>query len=145
MVASKKVALGALQQRDLGSVGVEGDAGVDHRVADFDDLSVQASFRIICVRGEGVCLAEARPHARRPIPEWLKIGGEGGSALITEVVLGAADGGLDGKACAEEQEGSAEGLVESGVYAASLTASIIMVSNSTGVSLPSRRCLRLRW
>ena len=35
--------------------------------------------------------------------------------------------------------GSAEGLVESGVYAASVTASIIMVSNSMGVSFPSRR------
>ena len=32
-----------------------------------------------------------------------------------------------------------------GVYAASVTASIIMVSNSTGVSFPSRRCRRLRW
>ena len=36
-------------------------------------------------------------------------------------------------------KGSAEGLVESGVYAASVTASIIMVSNSMGVSFPSRR------
>ncbi len=40
--------------------------------------------------------------------------------------------------------GSAEGLVESGVYAAKATASIIMASNSTGVSFPSRRCRRLR-
>ena len=40
--------------------------------------------------------------------------------------------------------GSAEVLVESGVYAARATASIIMVSNSTGVSFPSRRCLRFR-
>lgn len=41
--------------------------------------------------------------------------------------------------------GSAEVLVESGVYAARSTALFIMVSNSMGVSLPSRRCLRLRW
>ena len=41
-------------------------------------------------------------------------------------------------------DGSAEVLVESGVYAARATASIIMVSNSTGVSFPSRRCLRFR-
>lgn len=41
--------------------------------------------------------------------------------------------------------GSAEGfLVESGVYAARTTASIIMASNSTGVSFPSPRCFRLR-
>ena len=40
--------------------------------------------------------------------------------------------------------GSAEGSLESGVYAAKATASIIMVSNSTGVSFPSRRCRRLR-
>ena len=39
----------------------------------------------------------------------------------------------------EDDFGSAEGLVESGVYAASVTASIIMVSNSMGVSFPSRR------
>lgn len=44
----------------------------------------------------------------------------------------------------ESAEGSAEALVESGVYAARATASIIMVSNSMGVSFPSRRCRRLR-
>ena len=44
----------------------------------------------------------------------------------------------------EVHAGSAEVLVESGVYAARATASIIMVSNSTGVSFPSRRCLRFR-
>ena len=43
-----------------------------------------------------------------------------------------------------KRNGSAEALVESGVYAAKATASIIMVSNSTGVSFPSRRCRRLR-
>lgn len=43
-----------------------------------------------------------------------------------------------------ENVGSAEGLVESGVYAARPTASIIMASNSTGVSFPSLRCRRLR-
>jgi len=43
-----------------------------------------------------------------------------------------------------EYEGSAEALVESGVYAANPTASIIMASNSTGVSFPSRRWRRLR-
>lgn len=41
-------------------------------------------------------------------------------------------------------EGSDVGLLESGVYAAKATASIIMLSNSTGVSFPSRRCRRLR-
>ena len=44
----------------------------------------------------------------------------------------------------ESSMGSAEALVESGVYAARLTASIIMASNSIGVSFPSPRCLRLR-
>lgn len=42
-------------------------------------------------------------------------------------------------------EGSAEALVESGVYAARVATSFIMVSNSMGVSFPSRRCRRLRW
>lgn len=41
--------------------------------------------------------------------------------------------------------GSAEALVESGVYAARVATSFIMVSNSMGVSFPSRRCRRLRW
>lgn len=45
---------------------------------------------------------------------------------------------------AETSRGSAEGLVESGVYAAKPTAPIIMVSNSTGVSFPSLRCRHLR-
>jgi len=40
--------------------------------------------------------------------------------------------------------GTAEGLVDSVPYAASATASFIMVSNSTGVSFPSRRCRRRR-
>src|SRR5699024_6948429 len=41
--------------------------------------------------------------------------------------------------------GSAEGLVDSGVYAARATASCLTASHSTGVSLPSRRCRRRRW
>lgn len=40
--------------------------------------------------------------------------------------------------------GSAEGLVESELYAAKATAFIIMASNSTDVSFPNLRCLRLR-
>lgn len=40
--------------------------------------------------------------------------------------------------------GSAEGLVDTGVYAARATGSIILASNWTGVSFPSLRCLRLR-
>lgn len=45
----------------------------------------------------------------------------------------------------EVYEGSAEALLESECfYAANSTASIIMASNSTGVSRPSPRCLRFR-
>jgi len=40
--------------------------------------------------------------------------------------------------------GSDVGLVESGVYVARATASIIMVSNSIGVSFPKPRWRRLR-
>ncbi|WP_425459795.1 hypothetical protein [Glutamicibacter creatinolyticus] len=40
--------------------------------------------------------------------------------------------------------GSAESLVDTGVYAARATDSIILASNWTGVSFPSLRCLRLR-
>ena len=42
------------------------------------------------------------------------------------------------------QLGSDVGLVESGVYVARATASIIMVSNSIGVSFPKPRWRRLR-
>jgi hypothetical protein len=44
----------------------------------------------------------------------------------------------------QDFKGTADGLVESVPYPASLAASSIMVSNTTGVSLPSRRCLRRR-
>lgn len=43
-----------------------------------------------------------------------------------------------------ELAGTDEGLVESELYAAKATAFIIMASNSTGVSFPNLRCLRLR-
>src|SRR5690625_5183772 len=42
------------------------------------------------------------------------------------------------------RSGTDEGLVESELYAAKATAFIIMASNSTGVSFPNLRCLRLR-
>ena len=41
--------------------------------------------------------------------------------------------------------GSAEGLVEPRVYAASVVVGAMIASYSTGVSLPRRRCRRLRW
>ncbi|SNU02448.1 hypothetical protein SAMN06298212_13628 [Ruaniaceae bacterium KH17] len=65
--------------------------------------------------------------------------GEGRTASVTITWMGEYRVG------AGPWFGSAEGLVESGVYAASVAASFIMVSNSMGVSFPSRRCRRLRW
>ncbi len=49
-------------------------------------------------------MAEAWTHARGSVPERFQVGGEGSGALVAQVVLSAADGGLDGEAGAEEQE-----------------------------------------
>src|SRR5690625_283984 len=98
------MAFGAFQEGDLGLARVEGDTGVDHRVADFDDLSVQSSFYVVGAGGEGVRLTETGPYARRTVPEWLQGSSERGGALVTKVMLSAANGGLNGEAGTEEQE-----------------------------------------
>src|SRR5690625_5180064 len=81
------MAFGAFQEGDLGLARVEGDTGVDHRVADFDDLSVQSSFYVVGAGGEGVRLTETGPYARRTVPEWLQGSSERGGALVTKAVL----------------------------------------------------------
>src|SRR5690625_5456102 len=88
----------------LGLARVEGDTGVDHRVAYFDDLSVQSSFYVVGAGGEGVRLTETGPYARRTVPEWLQGSSERGGALVTKVMLSAANGGVKGEAGTEEQE-----------------------------------------
>src|SRR5690625_4276886 len=102
---AEEVSFGGLEQRAFIVGGGEGDAAVDHGVADFDDLAVESPFRVVCPGSEGFCLAEAGPNASGAFPDWFEVGGESHSAASASVVLGETDNGLCGESCTEESEG----------------------------------------
>ena len=72
---AEEVSFGGLEQRAFVVGGGEGDAAVDHGVADFDDLAVESPFGVVGPGCEGFCLAEAGTNASGAFPGWFEVGG----------------------------------------------------------------------